>query len=536
MTSKDLYKIKVISNWDTSQGLINNWLSKMSLKPELCQTDNIRMVADDEDIDYYIIFNKPYEQCNIIPKKTIVIQLEPWCYNPNQNWGVKTWGFWSKPDPNFFMHVRNHRTYPNLLHWEIVKTMKQLETEKIEKTQSYPSLSTVTTSKYFDPGHITRIDLLKYLETKNYDVHIYGYDNKFNFKGYKGPHEIGNKNKCILPYKYYLHAENNDEYNFITEKIWDSILSECVVFYWGCHNISDYINPACYILLDPSDHEKNYQIIKAAIDNDEWTLRIDKIRQEKKRILYNFNIFPIVKNIIMSVENTPIDIWIHACSVEKGMEILNEQLIRIRNSLLYNRCRKIYIGIIGEKFTPLECFNSDKIDVKYLSDKAYESEFITVKYLINNQLDTNSNVLYIHTKGIKHGNNKKIRDWREMMEYFLIDRYEDCIKELENVDIVGCNLILQTSNNETPTHFSGNFWWANGKYLDKNKDRLGKQKYHYDCEKSMFVLDEYSDVRNFPAVEFWIASHLEAKLKSMHNSNINHYLQEYNENIYKNLC
>ena len=31
----------------------------------------------------------------------------------------------------------------------------------------------------------------------------------------------------------------------LPEKIWDSIMAECVCFYVGCPNIQDWVDPAC---------------------------------------------------------------------------------------------------------------------------------------------------------------------------------------------------------------------------------------------------------------------------------------------------
>ena len=53
---------------------------------------------------------------------------------------------------------------------------------------------------------------------------------------------IFDKEKAIIPYKYYFMCENNVEHNFATEKIWEPILCECLAFYWGCPNLEEYID------------------------------------------------------------------------------------------------------------------------------------------------------------------------------------------------------------------------------------------------------------------------------------------------------
>jgi hypothetical protein len=99
--------------------------------------------------------------------------------------------------------------------------------------------------------------------------------------------------------------ENNFEKDFITEKIWEPILCETLCFYYGCPNISDYLDTLSYVLLDANDFEKSYAIIKTAIEEDWWSQRIDIIRKEKDKILNQMSFFPIVDKIIKN-DNTSI--------------------------------------------------------------------------------------------------------------------------------------------------------------------------------------------------------------------------------------
>lgn len=542
MTDK-VYKVGVLTDWCPSDRYMKEWMAKMSEQTDECRTRGIQIVSEtknDQDADYFIIFNRPMFGEYYDPKRTVVVPLEPKCSNPYQTWGTKTWGEWAKPDPSKFLQVRNHETYVNLFNWELKKNIHELRSETIQKKSDGAPVSTAMSHKYFDPGHIMRVDFLKHIDniTPNV-VDIYGYTNSFDFKAYKGPHAKGNKNETMLPYKYYFHVENNQEYNFITEKIWDSVLAECVCFYLGCPNITDYIDPACFILLDQSDHEKNYQIMKKAIENNEWEKRIDRIREQKRKLLRKdspYNIFNIMEAVIQSEKETPIDIFIHACSVGYGMNILNEQINRIKNTLLYTRCRMIYIFIVGPEYQPLDNFQSNKIKVKHLSLNMKDCEYVTMTEILDKHIEKNQYVLYFHTKGVTHPDNKKSKDWRGFMEYAVIDNYAACIKYLDNgYTTVGCNLNIQPSPNQVPTHFSGNFWWATGEYILKNKSRYGRDMYKYDQEQGYIKTDDPIDIRTFPSVEFWIASHPEAKNKCIAHSHLNHYVSEFDSSIYTKL-
>jgi hypothetical protein len=135
-------------------------------------------------------------------------------------------------------------------------------------------------------------------------LNIYNKDNKHMFKNYKGRLTPGiDKSKGIVPFKYYFMVENNYEPDFITEKLWEPILCESLVFYYGCPNTSDYIDDRAYVQLDMHDFEKSYQIVKQAIAEDWWSQRIEYIRTEKKKILNELAFFPTIQSIIQTASD-----------------------------------------------------------------------------------------------------------------------------------------------------------------------------------------------------------------------------------------
>jgi hypothetical protein len=231
--------------------------------------------------------------------------MEPWVNDTNKNWGVKTWGKWAIPDESAFLAVigRNNLkpTYNNVF-WQLELSLLNIKNIALHynETNKLSRLSSICSSKYFDEGHIKRIDFLKYMDSSTtVELDIYNSDNIHNLKNYKGPlTPYVDKSKGVAPYKYYFMMENNFERDFITEKIWEPILCETLVFYYGCPNISDYIDPLAYVELDINDFEKSLNIIKSAIETDLWLQRIDIIRKEKAKILKEMAFFPRVDMLI----------------------------------------------------------------------------------------------------------------------------------------------------------------------------------------------------------------------------------------------
>ena len=477
------FRIKMLCNWCNSYELCMDW-NRMSQGN--FRWNNIEITWEDHNIDFYVIINKPRPHEKYIPSRTIIFHMEPWCPEPTQNWGIKTWGEWAIPDESKFLQVRSHDKYYNNAFWQLKATYNDLKSMPINKTKL---ISSICSSKYFDPGHIKRIDFLKFIERQDDDivkVDIYNTDNQHNFKGYKGPHPPGDKDVGIMPYKYYFMAENNIEKNFITEKIWESLITETLCFYWGCPNISEYIDPRAYIWLDLDDFEGSFKIMKEAILNNEWEKRIEIIRREKQKVLEYYNFFSTLDRLInhdfkFNYNPTDEDIiyhkylgktvgkkidnicFIHSCNLYNNPYILNFMLETIKSSSLIDKLDYIYIINIGK---PLDynqlTTNHYKINLINYSNNSEMFEFPTINLIHTfSKFHNNTNVLYMHTKGASYEEEYDyIRDWREFMLYFLVEKNKFCFDCLDFYDTIGSNYL-----DHPRPHYSGNFWWAKTNYI-----------------------------------------------------------------------
>ena len=515
-------RVKMLCNWCSSEQLCKEW---SNMCEEGFRWKNFELVWTNvkEDIDYYVIINSPPNDAYFEPDKTIVFQMEPWVTDANKRWGVKSWGKWAEPEPTDFLEVRGRKTeYHNNAFWQLELTLNDLNNSILFEKNKENIISSICSSKYFDEGHIERIDFLKFLEQKgDIALDIYNQDNNHAFKNYRGPlSPYVDKSKGIKPYKYYFMVENNYERNFITEKIWEPILCETLVFYYGCPNVTDYINKDAFVLLDMTDFEKSYQTIKQAICEDWWSQRIEIIRKEKQKILNKLAFFPTIKNIIMKhkysyntyFQNfTNLNVgepkkycFIHSCHIKKkGIQVLNNIINTLINSNAIQYFEKIFIVNIGEKIAS-DYFAHDKIQIINYSNNLYLWEIPTINLLrVFCENNDNCQILYLHTKGISHNNsNNKINDWTNMMLYFLASKCTDCFELFKLYDAVGCNY------SEKPfKHFSGNFWWANSNYIKQ--------------------LDLIDNNRDRHSAEWWILSDPKVKSFSIHNSNVNHYNTEY---------
>ena len=299
-------RIKLLGNfWDSEKELVDEF--NLMIPNRNYIYDNYEITCENEDIDYYIILNKPKKDTDYYdPKKTLVFTMEPYVEgDPN---GVSSWGKWAKPDPSTFMYVHT-RDKLNLVQWRL-KDHPDMYSLNLNK--SLNSVASIMSWKNYFIGHKKRIEIIKQMENKNI-LDVYGKENYHKFKNYKGKLENDDPYSVMKKYKYYFMIENNSEKNYATEKIWEPIISECLCFYWGCPNLNDYIDEKAYVLLDVNNIEESVKIIETAIKEDWWSQRIEIIRKEKNKILYEMGFFPMIKNLLKSSNVTYqfYNVWHH---------------------------------------------------------------------------------------------------------------------------------------------------------------------------------------------------------------------------------
>lgn len=287
-------KVKLLCNWMTSEGLARVW-DKMSRGD--FTWNNIKIVWDCEP-DYYVIINcPPLDEFNIPTKRCVYIQMEP-----NMSERKDSWGDWADPDEKLFIKAFKHKDDYNNVEYHLSKTYTELKTMTIQKNPEYDGIiSTVLSAKYHDPGHIKRVDFVKFLEQKGMPVHVYG-DNRWEYRDFKGSLPYHSKDNGIFPYKYHFMVENHSLKNYFTEKIVDAILGESLCFYSGCFNLKEYLPEQAFVYLELSNFEEDYKVVERAVKEDWYTQRLPAIRQAKRILLDDLGFFPRLERILTEHE------------------------------------------------------------------------------------------------------------------------------------------------------------------------------------------------------------------------------------------
>lgn len=287
---RPIIRIKLLCNWTTSENLCRQW-RKMGN-----EESKIKLVWTDVPLpDYYVVINASPQGERFDLKKTILFRMEP-----RMELRPELWGWWANPNKKNFFYAGFHKTSHNNFEWHLSKTCTELLTMSPEKLKQ--GMSTVLSTRYHDVGHIKRVDFVKFLEMKGMQVDVFG-DDKWQgteraFVNHLGPLPYHCKDNALFPYKYTFNCENNSVPNYLTEKLIDGILAECLVFYSGCPNAAEHIDRRAFVYLELSNFESDYEKIKSSIANGLWEERLPFIREAKRKILMEQQFFPRLEKLI----------------------------------------------------------------------------------------------------------------------------------------------------------------------------------------------------------------------------------------------
>ena len=328
----------------------------------------------------------------------------------------------------------------------------------------------------------------------------------------------------MAPYRYFFAAENNSEHNFITEKLWEPLLTETLCFYWGCPNAADWVDPRAFIPVDLDDFEQAFETMRGAILANEWEKRLDVIRREKHKVLDHYQFFPTLERILCHELRMPAHPsnrevayhkyfsdalgarietagFIHNFTRAGDTAILTELLDSIETSGLLARLDRLYIFNCGEEILLSDRFDrhAGRIRLIDFSRDASRGEAPTLDLIrLFAGFHGEARILYLHSKGASHSQpTLQVADWRRLMLHFLVERHEEALATLADADVVGCNLLDWPRR-----HFSGNFWWAKAGYLAGLAPVPAGERHE---------------------AEWWVLSGPGVRALSLHDSGVDHY-------------
>lgn len=142
--------------------------------------------------------------------------------------------------------------------------------------------------------------------------------------------------------------------------------------------------------------------------------------------------------------------------------------------------------------------------------------------------------LYFHEKGCTwkgNPNEQNVRDWRNLMEYYNILHWKDCVAELDKgYDMCGVN--YRTLPLVQDPHYSGGFWWARSEYIQKIPKLVRPKDNGYQCQ-FMKQDDPPDPLKYRMECELW-HGRARPKYAVLHDSWQDHYWFPYPKERYRN--
>jgi hypothetical protein len=174
-----------------------------------------------------------------------------------------------------------------------------------------------------------------------------------------------------------------------------------------------------------------------------------------------------------------IKLFIHLNDLPGAFDLMSEQLTRVSESGLLDAAETVFMCTNGNEnnFLPAQDALREFRNIKFwhTSNRTDQYEWPTLDMLKRNcdATDEDFAVCYFHLKGLIRLGDQRVVDWRNFMEYWNIDRWEDCYAKIKDgYDLVGTNIIEQPW-----LHSSGNFWWSHANYIKKLEKLANPDQY-----------------------------------------------------------
>ena len=253
--------------------------------------DGIQFTLDPvEECDYLIMLNnrKATKTEAYCPKGNVwAIMQEPYV-KYLYDWLVEGHEFYSKVFTHY-LPSDNPKYIPSqpAIPWHINRTYDELIEVKVpEKSKN---ISWITSKLTFLPGHQKKMAFLNFLkQNASFNIDVFG----------RGIRYVAVKWDGLAPYRYSIAIENSSGPDYWTEKVSDCFLAWTVPIYYGCANLEDYFPRESFIQIDIDRPEWSLERIGEIIRNDEWERRIPALKESRNLILYKYQIFPYLSELI----------------------------------------------------------------------------------------------------------------------------------------------------------------------------------------------------------------------------------------------
>jgi hypothetical protein len=170
--------------------------------------------------------------------------------------------------------------------WYVLNPFRELN--EMPPPEKVKPCSWITSGIDRSQNHRDRLAFLQLLRQSGLEFDLYGR----NLPDWSAPRgEVGNKWFALAPYSYNLAIENYaDNEWYVSEKLWDALLSWCLPIYYGGSAADKLLPPGSFLRL-PSLDEKGLAYIQDVTSSlDAWYEAKEAIAEARQIILHKLNL------------------------------------------------------------------------------------------------------------------------------------------------------------------------------------------------------------------------------------------------------
>jgi hypothetical protein len=156
-----------------------------------------------------------------------------------------------------------------------------------------------------------------------------------------------------------------------------------------------------------------------------------------------------------------VHIYYHIYAVDGVETIIDEQLNLIKSHYDFPYILNVGISLSEDNQSIYHLF--EKFD-NIRDVRARGSEFVTLDLIEKDKekFGDSDYILYLHTKGASKQSNQNVVHWRQMMNYFNVEKVKNVFKIFEKTNFNTYGVLLGRAGKWIL--YSGNFWWMKGDY------------------------------------------------------------------------
>jgi len=287
---------------------------------------------DLRDYDYLIVFNQlpPDLHVRIDPQRAIFVAAEPANikrYDATflRQFGTVITNDRDTPHPARIFSQVGAPWHIGVPTGQLARYGESLSFAQLERLSGPKRklVSVICSDKSDTPAHRRRLDFVAALRAH--------FGDRLDFFG-RGLRDFEDKIEAIAPYRYHIALENTDARDAWTEKIADPFLAETFPIYWGCRNLEDYVPAESFARIPIDDDAAAIDAIERTIASDRAGSALEAVREAKRRILFEHNIFALLDRTIAALA-------LRAPAPRAAILLLSEPVILARNIPLKTRIR-----------------------------------------------------------------------------------------------------------------------------------------------------------------------------------------------------